>query len=160
MSKFTLAYNYGISHHTFNIGKEIFLDSSFSLAVEQELYSKFDPMLILSVIEKSNSSWCIPVTMTIKANMKKEFCMEARRLNDLTDTDAFGFPIIEELLSRLKDTYFFNTIDLMDVIWQITLDYHSRPLTAFTVPGRVLYHFPVLPFLYAMRHELCVGNLI
>lgn len=55
-------------------------------------------------------------------------------------------PLIEALLSRLNETHFISSIDLKDAFWQIELDEGSREKTAFTVPGRPLYHFKRMPF--------------
>lgn len=114
--------------------------------IEQELFQEIDRMLALGVIEESQSSWNNPVTMVSKSNGKKRFCLDARRLNDVTIKDAYGLPIIDGLLSRLKDTVYISAIDLKDAFWQIPLHPDSRDKTAFTVPGRPLYQFKVMPF--------------
>lgn len=55
-------------------------------------------------------------------------------------------PLIESILSRLKETFFISSVDLKDAFWQIELDPASRDKTAFTVPGRPLYQFVRMPF--------------
>lgn len=47
---------------------------------------------------------------------------------------------------RLQDTCYISAIDLKDAFWQIPLENGSQEKTAFTVPGRPLYHFRVMPF--------------
>lgn len=118
-----------------------------SPAIEKELFAEIDRMLALNVIEECPSSeWNNPVTLVSKKNGKKRFCLDARNLNSLTVKDAYGLPIIDGLLSRLSDTHFISSIDLKDAFWQIPLDPSSRDKTAFTVPGRPLYQFKVMPF--------------
>ena len=73
-------------------------------------------------------------------------CLNARKLNALTVKDAHPLPHIEDLLSRLGDTHYISSVDLKDVFWQIPLDQASREKPAFTVPGRPLHHFTVMPF--------------
>jgi hypothetical protein len=41
---------------------------------------------------------------------------------------------------------FISSLDLKDAFWQILLERSSREKTAFTVPGRPLYYFTVMPF--------------
>lgn len=116
--------------------------------IENELFQEVNRMLALGVIEEcpNTCSWNNPVTMVSKANGKKRFCLDARILNGFTVKDAYGLPIIDGLLSRLSDTHFISAIDLKDAFWQIPLDPNSRDKTAFTVPGRPLYRFTVMPF--------------
>lgn len=39
--------------------------------------------------------------------------------------------------------------------WQVALDEKSKPITAFTIPGRPLYQ--LCPLSFAMPHKLCAG---
>ena len=118
-----------------------------SPAIEKLLFEEIDRMLNLGVIEECPASeWNNPVTLVSKKNGKKRFCLDARHLNSLTVKDAYGLPIIDGLLSRLSETHFISAIDLKDAFWQIPLHPSSRPKTAFTVPGRPLYQFTVMPF--------------
>lgn len=49
-------------------------------------------------------------------------------------------------MSRLPKSEFISSLDLKDAYVQVPLDMHSREKTAFTVPGRPLYQFKVMPF--------------
>ena len=55
-------------------------------------------------------------------------------------------PQIDGILSRLPKANFISSLDLKDAFWQIPLEKSSRLKTAFTVPGRPLYHFTSMPF--------------
>jgi len=46
-------------------------------------------------------------------------------------------------LSRAE---FITSLDLKDAYWQVPLEVNSRDKTVFTVPGRSLYQFKVMPF--------------
>lgn len=72
--------------------------------------------------------------------------MDARKLNEVTRKDAYPLPLIEGLLGRLDRAKYMSSLDLKDAFWQIPLEADSREKTAFTVPGRPLYHFTVMPF--------------
>ena len=46
----------------------------------------------------------------------------------------------------LRDAKYISSIDLRKAFWQIPLDKESREKTAFSIPGRGLFHFTVVPF--------------
>lgn len=116
-----------------------------SPVIQELLYKELDRMLSLGVIEHSNSSWSSPVTL-VRKETKNRLCLDARKVNMRTIKDAYPLPHIEGILSRLQDTKYISAIDLKDAFWQIPLERKSREKTAFTVPGRPLYQFTVMPF--------------
>lgn len=116
-----------------------------SPAVEKLLYEEIDRMLALDVIEPSVSPWSSPMRLVVKPN-KVRLCLDARKLNDATKKDAYPLPSIDGIFSRLPRANLITKLDLKDAYWQIPLSPQSKPLTAFTVPGRPLYQFKVMPF--------------
>lgn len=117
-----------------------------SPAVEQEMYKELDRMISLGVVEESESPWCSPMALVRKSNGKVRLCLDARVINSLTKKDAYPLPLIDGLLSRLDKAKYLSCLDLKDAFWQIPLDTESHEITAFTVPGRPLYQFKVMPF--------------
>lgn len=73
------------------------------------------------------------------------FCLDARKLNTLIKKDAYPLPSVEGILSTLDQTAYISSVDLKFAFLQIELDEKSREYTAFTVPGRPLYQFRVMP---------------
>lgn len=116
-----------------------------SPAVEKLMYTEIDRMLSLGVIELSNSPWSSPMRMVIKPN-KVRLCLDARRVNAVTVKDAYPLPSIEGIFARLPKANLISKLDLKDAYWQVGLSDAAKPLTAFTVPGRPLYQFVVMPF--------------
>lgn len=117
-----------------------------SPAVQTEMYAELDRMLSLGVIEPSHSPWNSPIVMVRKHCGKARLCLDSRAVNGVSVKDAYPLPNIDGILSRLGDTFYISSIDLKDAFWQIELDQSSREKTAFTVPGRSLYHFVRMPF--------------
>lgn len=116
-----------------------------SPVIQKLLFDELDRMIELGVIEPSNSSWSSPVTL-VRKETKNRLCLDARKVNARTVKDAYPLPHIEGILSRLQETTYISAIDLKDAFWQIPLEEKSREKTAFTVPGRPLYQFTVMPF--------------
>jgi len=116
-----------------------------SPAVEKAMYAEIDRMIQLGVIEESESAWSSPIVMVTKPG-KVRICLDCRKVNSFTEKDAYPLPQISGILSRLPKAEYISSLDLKDAYWQVPLDVASRDKTAFTVPGRPLYQFKVMPF--------------
>lgn len=116
-----------------------------SPAIQEIVYGEIDKMLELNVIEESESAWSNRTTIVRKPG-KNRFCLDARKLNNVTIKDAYPLQNIDGILSRIDQTIFISSVDLKYAFWQIELAEESRAYTAFTVPGRPLYQFRVMPF--------------
>lgn len=116
-----------------------------SPAMQEIVYAEIDKMLELNVIEESESAWSNRTTIVRKPG-KNRFCLDARKLNAVTEKDAYPLQNIDGILSRIDQTIFISSVDLKHAFWQIPLDDESKKYTAFTIPGRPLYQFRVMPF--------------
>ena len=102
-------------------------------------------MLERKVIEPSNSAWSSPIVLVTKKDGSTRFCVDYRRVNDLTVKDAYPIPRVDECLDSLTGSKWFNCLDLNSGFWQIGLDPADKEKTAFaTTLG--LYQFTVMPF--------------
>lgn len=115
-------------------------------AMQEIINSAVDEMLADGVIEPSSSAWSSPVVMIKKPSGNFRFCIDFRELNKCTEKDAYPLPQINPILEKLRGAKYISTIDLRHGYWQVPLSVESRPLTAFTVPGKGLYQFTVMPF--------------
>ncbi|XP_065369018.1 uncharacterized protein LOC135961445 [Calliphora vicina] len=134
--------------HEIDVGESKPIKQRFypvSPAVEKLMFAELDRMLALGVIEASQSPWSSPMRLVIKPN-KVRLCLDARKLNFVTKKDAYPLPSIEGIFARIPKANIISKLDLKDAYWQIGLTDESKPLTAFTVPGRPLYQFVVMPF--------------
>jgi len=98
------------------------------------------------VIEPSTSPWSSPVVIAKKKDGRPRFCIDFRKVNEVTEKDAYPLPQVEATLDKLRGAKYLSTIDLKNGYWQVPLASGSRPITAFTVPGRGLMQFRVMPF--------------
>lgn len=111
-----------------------------------ELNRQLDEMIRMDVVEESNSPWNNPVTMAPKSGGEWRFCLDSRKLNEVSKHDAYPLPYITHILDQLRDCKFLSSIDLKSAFWQIPLGEESKEKTAFTVPGRGLFHFKRMCF--------------
>ena len=71
--------------------------------------------------------------------------MDFRKLNLITERQAFQMPNVEDLLNRLNGASYFSAIDLGNAYYEVELDKESQVKTAFsTKEGQ--YGFTRMPF--------------
>ena len=110
-----------------------------------EAEKEVQSMLDKGVIEPSTSPWSSPVVLVRKKDSSIRYCIDYRKVNNVTKKDSFPIPSIEESLTALKDAKFFSTLDLCSGYWQVELTDKAKEISAFST-GRNLYQFKVLPF--------------
>lgn len=114
-----------------------------------EVQSQLKKMLEDDIIEFSSSPYNSPILIVPKkpdANGNKRFrlVVDFRKLNDVTESDAYPLPNITEILDQLGRSKYFTVIDLAHGFHQVLLSEESRPLTAFSYFDH--YQFKRLPF--------------
>lgn len=114
--------------------------------MQSKLNEELDKMLELGVVKPSRSAWSSPVLLVKKKTGEFRFCFDGRKLNSVTLKDVYPLPRVDSILNRLRDAKYLSSIDLKSAFWQIPLDTNSCEKTAFTVLGRGLFEFNVLPF--------------
>ncbi|KAL6416826.1 hypothetical protein ACFW04_013132 [Cataglyphis niger] len=115
-------------------------------AMQAIIDQEVEDMEAAGVIEPSTSAWSSPVVLVKKKDGKYRFCIDFRKVNDATEKDAYPLPQVTATLEKLRGAKYLSTLDLKQGYWQVPLESKSRPITAFTIPGRGLYQFKVMPF--------------
>ena len=111
-----------------------------------EIDRQIDDMLSRGLIEPTDSEWASPVLMVKKKDGSLRFCIDYRRLNDITRHDAFPLPNINDCLASLgKGCGYFSSLDLASGYWQMGMDKESQAKAAFTT-HRGLFKPLVQPF--------------
>jgi hypothetical protein len=109
-----------------------------------EIEKNVQELLTAKVIEPATSPWASNVLLVKKRDGTWRFCLDYRRLNDLTRKEAYPLPRIDTCLESLGGSCFFSTLDLRSGYWQSELDHEDADKTAFiTRSGQ--YRFTVLP---------------
>ncbi|KMQ83921.1 polyprotein [Lasius niger] len=114
--------------------------------IQEAIYAEVDKMLEAGIIEPSKSEWSTPIVMIEKQNGSYRFCLDFRKLNAVSKKDAYPLPYMNAILDKLRSAQYISTIDLSQAYFQIPLEQNSRELTAFTVPGKELFHLKRMPY--------------
>ena len=102
-------------------------------------------MLKNDVIEPSGSPWSFPIALVTKKDGSVWFCVDYRKLNEVTRKDAYSLPRIDDTLDTLSGARYFCTMDLASGYWQIEMDEKDKEKTAF-ITHKGVFHFKVMPF--------------
>lgn len=117
-----------------------------SPVMQKHIDAELDKMLEMDVIERSTSAWSSPILLVKKKDNSFRFCVDFRKLNSVTEKDAYPLPYVSAILDRLRDASYISSLDIKSAYWQVPVAEDSRQYTAFTVPNRGLFQFKRMPF--------------
>ena len=75
----------------------------------------------------------------------ERFCVEFRKLNNITKLNSYPLPVIDDILALLGKAKYFTSLDLKSGYWQVLMDDVDKEKTAFTC-HKGLFEFNVMPF--------------
>nr|KAG5699813.1 hypothetical protein BaRGS_013533 [Batillaria attramentaria] len=112
---------------------------------EQEEEKHLQSMLKAQVIQPSNSPWASPPVLIRKKDGSVRWCLDFRKLNEVTLKDAFPLPLISECLDTLSGNTYMSTLDMAAGYWQLEIHPEDRHKTAFLTKYG-LFEFVRMPF--------------
>lgn len=140
-------------HRTFDHAISLLPDSApvnsrpyrYSPQQKDEIERQVSEMMAASLVTPSMSPFASPVLLVKKKDGTWRFCVDYRRLNNISVKSKFPMPVVDELLDELAGTRWFSKLDLKAGYHQIRMVELDEPKTAFkTHHGQ--FQFRVMPF--------------
>ena len=88
-------------------------------AYRETVKKELQDMLQQGIIEPSSSEWSAPIVLVKKKDGSLRLCVDYRRLNGVSETDAYPLPRVDEVIDRLGKSCFITTMDLTRGYWQV-----------------------------------------
>jgi hypothetical protein len=110
------------------------------MGFEQEEEKHLKSMLANGIIRPSQSDWASPPVLICKRDGSVRWCIDFRRLNDVTVKDVFPLSLIEECIDTLSGSQFFLALDMCSGYWQIPVAEEDKPKTAFVIKYGLFEH--------------------
>ena len=96
-------------------------------------------------ISPSKAAYASPVLFAKKPGGGWRFCVDYRKINEISKKDAYPHPLINETFRQLYKAKIFTRLDVRHAFNRIRMHPDSKELTAFTTRfGQ--YEYDVLPF--------------
>ena len=136
-----------IMEHSINTGSSKPLKQSprrVPLALADEETLTIEQMERQGIVRKSLSPWASPIVLVRKKNGKVRPCIDYRRLNSVTENDAFPIPRIQDCLDAVSGSTIFTTVHMTSGYHQVPVKESDIPKTAF-VTKYGLYEFTKMP---------------
>ena len=110
------------------------------LGFQAEEEGHLQKMLHAGIVEPSQSEWASPVVLVRKKDGGVRWCINYRRLNDVTEKDAYPLPKIDECLDTLSGSSLISTLDLQAGYWQVEMAPEDKEKTAFITKYELFQH--------------------
>ncbi len=86
---------------------------------------KIDRMLKDGIIKKSKSPQASPVMLVSKKDGSIRFCVDYKKVNEITIKDAYLLPVINNTVDKIRGKKYYISIDLASRYWQVKVDKNS-----------------------------------
>ena len=100
----------------------------------EKIKNQVKDLIEAGLIRPSDSPWSSPVVMVKKRDGDSRFCIDYRKLNNITISDPFPIHRLEDIFDDLAGSEYYTCWDCKSGYWQGALDEGTVPLTAFTTP--------------------------
>ncbi|UYV78543.1 hypothetical protein LAZ67_16001952 [Cordylochernes scorpioides] len=67
-----------------------------------------------------------PITLVMKRDKTKRFCVDYRKLNEIIAPNAHPLPLIETILDKLSKAKYYSSVDIASAYWQVEIKPNSQ----------------------------------
>ena len=120
-------------------------------AYQQEIEKQITDMKQNNIIRNSTSPFNFPLVVVKKkgtdpdGKQKLRICVDFRKLNEITENEAYSLPNLLEILESLGSSKYFSTLDLKSGYHQIKIDESDIHKTTFSTKSGH-YEYIRMPF--------------
>jgi hypothetical protein len=120
---------------------------------DEAIHRQTIEMMRQGIVEHAQCEWRSNVVLVRKKDGSLRFCVDYRKLNDVTRKDSYPLPRIDTCLDALSGACWFSTFDLRSGYHQVRMQEGDADKTAFvTRDGTFKFH--VMPSDSAMLAPL------
>lgn len=118
-----------------------------AFAQKKEVFKEIDRLVGEDVLEPTtHSEWATPIVVVPKPNGKVRLCGDYRStVNEVTNTDTYPLPTLNEAFAELQGGVIFSKIDLEQAYTQVRVDDKTAKLLTLNTP-KGLYKVKRLAF--------------
>ncbi|GBN56996.1 Transposon Ty3-I Gag-Pol polyprotein [Araneus ventricosus] len=102
------------------------------LGKKEEAERLVKEMVDNGIIEESSGPWPSRIVLVKKKDGSTRFCVDYRKLNEITIKDSYPLPRIDDTLDALNGSQRFSTLDLKSGYWRVEIQPEDKEKTAFT----------------------------
>ena len=119
---------------------------NYSTKTTAYMNKELDKFLEAGMVKPSANEWSHSIVMVTKSDGTYRMCLDFRKVNEVAKKDVYPLSHMDTFLSKLRSAKYIMTIDLSKAFHDIPLARNSCDYTAFTIPGRGLFHYKRMPF--------------
>ena len=101
------------------------------LGYANEEQDHLEKLLKAGVIEPSCSEWASPSVLVRKRDVYVRWCIDLRKLNNVTVKDCFPLPLLQDYIDALDGCQYFTSLDMAMGYYQLEVAEEDRDNTAF-----------------------------
>lgn len=114
-------------------------------AYKEQVWKAIEEMIKDGIVERASTNFVSPLIVVRKRDNSIRLCLDARKINQLTNPQFEAPQNIDSLLGKIGNNTIFTKLDLKNSFWLIPLSEESRKYTGFSIDGNT-FQFKVVPF--------------
>ena len=114
-------------------------------ANQKYLHQEIKYLLENDFIEPSKSNWSSPCILVPTPDGTYRRCTDYRKVNNVTKSDTFPIPRIDDCIDRIGRAEYVTKFDLLKGFWQVPLTDRAKEISAFVTPDG-LFQYKVAAF--------------